>query len=285
MITRRTMLLAAAAFAAVSRTSFTAQADVLKDRKGHPIKVGLQLYSVRNDCAKDLVGTLNAVAKMGFTGVEFAGYYGHTSQEIKKLLDDAGLKCYGTHVDMNALTGDNLQKTLDYADGIGCKMVVVPWIPDNRRSTRAQIIETAHFFGDVAKKAAARGISIGWHNEDYEWKLVDGEPIWDIFWNNADKSVAMQFDTGNALSAGIQAAPYLLKHPKQIQTVHVKDFSTTNKNALLGEGDEHWSEVLPILKTTAPVKYFIVEQESYGAPPLVCVEKCLRNFEKLWNQY
>ncbi len=285
MINRRNVIMAAAALAAVTFTSLTAKADVLKDRKGHPIKVGLQLYSVRNDCAKDLVGTLKAVAKMGFTGVEFAGYYGHTPQELKKLLDDTGLKCYGTHVDMNALTGDNLQKTLDYADGIGCKMVVVPWIPDNRRSTRAQIIDTAHFFGDVAKKAAERGIAIGWHNEDYEWKMVDGEPIWDIFWNNADKSVAMQFDTGNALSAGIQAAPYLLKHPKQIQTVHVKDFSSTNKNALLGEGDEHWNEVIPILKTKAPVKYFIVEQESYGEPPLVCVEKCLRNFEKLWKQF
>ena len=77
----------------------------------------------------------------------------------------------------------------------------------------------------------------------------------------------------------------MLKHPKMIQTVHLKDFSSTNKTAMLGEGDEHWNEVIPILKNKAPVKYFIIEQESYGAPPLVCVEKCFQNFAKLWKQY
>ena len=283
MISRRNVI--AAAVAALSMCTALVHADVLKDKKGRVLKIGVQLYSVRDDCAKDLPGTLKALAKIGFTGVEFAGYYGHTPAELKKMLDDNGLKCYGTHVSMEDLTGDKLQKTLDFAQGIGCNMVVVPWIPENRRSTKAQIIETAHFFSDAAKSAAARGVTIGWHNEDYEWKLVEGETIWDTFWNNADKTVAMQFDTGNALSSGVQAAPYMLKHPKMIQTVHLKDFSSTNKTAMLGEGDEHWNEVIPILKNKAPVKYFIIEQESYGAPPLVCVEKCFQNFAKLWKQY
>jgi sugar phosphate isomerase/epimerase len=95
----------------------------------------------------------------------------------------------------------------------------------------------------------------------------------------------MEFDTGNALSAGEQAAPYLLKYPEKVYAVHVKDFSATNKNALLGEGDEHWAEVIPILKNKTAAKLFIIEQESYGEPPLVCVEKCLANFKKLWAEY
>ena len=66
--------------------------------------------------------------------------------------------------------------------------------------------------------------------------------------------------------------------------VVLKDHSTTNPKALLGEGDEHWNEVIPILKQKTTPRWFIIEQESYGEPPLVCVEKCLRNFERLWTE-
>jgi sugar phosphate isomerase/epimerase len=121
------------------------------------------------------------------------------------------------------------------------------------------------------------------HNENYEFKTIEGETIWQTFWANSGKTVAMQFDIGNALDAGEQAAPYLLKYPKRVVSVHMKDHSTTNRTALLGEGEEHWNEVIPILKHKVAPRWFIVEQESYGEPPLVCVEKCLRNFEKLWT--
>ena len=113
MISRRNVI--AAAVAALSMCTALVHADVLKDKKGRVLKIGVQLYSVRDDCAKDLPGTLKALAKIGFTGVEFAGYYGHTPAELKKMLDDNGLKCYGTHVSMEDLTGDKLQKTLDFA--------------------------------------------------------------------------------------------------------------------------------------------------------------------------
>ena len=85
------------------------------------------------------------------------------------------------------------------------------------------------------------------------------------------------------MAAGVQAAPFLSKYPDRVLSVHVKDHSTTNPNALLGEGDERWDEVMPLLKQKTATRWFIVEQESYGDPPLVCVERCLRNFERLWN--
>src|SRR5580704_6742893 len=75
-------------------------AQELKDRHGKPLDIGLQLYSVRTDCAKDLPGTLKAVAKMGYTGVEFAGYYNRSAEDLKKMMDEDGLNCYGTHVDL-----------------------------------------------------------------------------------------------------------------------------------------------------------------------------------------
>jgi sugar phosphate isomerase/epimerase len=266
-------------------------AQTLKGKNGKRLQVGLQLYSVRADCAKDLPGVLKTVSKMGYTGVEFAGYHGRTAAELRQMLHDNKLQCYGTHVDLNALQGDNLEKTMTFCQALGCKLVIVPWLPVERRNSKQTVVETAHLFNDVAQKMAARGLRLGWHNEDYEFKPIEGtasggsggETIWDAFTANTDNSVALQFDTGNALSAGVQAAPFLLKYPARFVSVHVKDHSATNPNALLGEGDEHWNEVIPILKNKTATQWFIIEQESYGEPPLVCVEKCLRNFEKLWN--
>jgi len=267
------------------QTPGRASAQELKDRHGNPLKIGLQLYSVRADCAKDLDGTLKAIAKIGYTGVEFAGYYGKSATELKKMLADDGLQCYGSHVDLNSLTGDNLDKTLTFAQELGCKSLIVPWLPEAKRNSALTTIATAIQFTEIAKKAAAKGITIGWHNEDYEFQKFDGETLWQVFWAHAGKQVVMEFDTGNAMSAGEQAAPYLKKYPERIFAVHVKDHSASNPNALLGEGDEHWNEVIPILKKKDSPKYFIIEQESYGEPPLVCVEKCLANFKKLWEKY
>jgi len=262
-------------------------AQTLKDRKGKPLQVGLQLYSVRADCAKDLPGVLKAVAQMGYTGVEFAGYHGRSAEELRKLLAENKLKCYGTHLDLNALLGDNFDKTVAFCKGLGCKFLVVPWLPEERRNSKQAVLATAQLFGEIARKLEPLGMTLAWHNENYEFKPVEGssqgETIWDIFWANADKHVAMQFDIGNAMDAGVQAAPYLSKYPDRVLSVHVKDHSTTNPNALLGEGDEHWNEVMPLLKNKIAARCFIIEQESYGEPPMVCVEKCLRNFEKLWN--
>jgi sugar phosphate isomerase/epimerase len=264
-------------------------AETLKDRHGKPLKVGLQLYSVRDDCAKDLPGVLKAVAQMGYTGVEFAGYHGRSAEELRKLLEANKLQCYGSHLSLDALQGDNFDKTVAFCRTLGCKFLVVPWLPEQRRNSKQTVLETAQLFGDIARKLQPYGMTLGWHNENYEFQQVagmePGETIWQTFWAQADKRVAMQFDIGNAMDAGVQAAPYLSKYPERVLSVHVKDHSSTNPNALLGEGDEHWNEVMPLLKDKIAARWFIIEQESYGEPPLVCVEKCLRNFEKLWNSH
>src|SRR5438034_4418531 len=78
---------------------------------GNKIPFALQLYSVRNECAKDLDGTVAAVAKMGYKAVEFAGYYGRNSKSLRKLLDDLGLKCCGTHIGLDTLLDDKLARS------------------------------------------------------------------------------------------------------------------------------------------------------------------------------
>jgi sugar phosphate isomerase/epimerase len=253
-------------------------------RSKKKLLIGLQLYSVRDDCAKDFPGMIKAVAKMGFTGVEFAGYYGKSAKELKQMLDENGLKCYGTHIGLDTLMGDDLLKTVEFNQILGNKMLIVPWIPEERRNTKAKIIETAKLFSDISAKLKPYGMYIGYHNHMEEFKPVDGEMPFDTFFSNTDKGVAIQFDTGNAMEAGAQAAPFIKRYPGRVLSVHVKDHSATNPKALLGEGDVHWNEVLPLILGSAGTRYFIIEQESYPTTPLDAVEKCLRNFEKMLAQ-
>src|SRR5436190_16076578 len=100
-----------------------------EDYGGKKIPWGLQLYSVRNECAKDLVGTVTAVAKMGYKGVEFAGYYGRDAKTLRKLLDDVGLKCCGTHTALDTLLGDTLAKTIEFNKTLGNTFLIVPSLP------------------------------------------------------------------------------------------------------------------------------------------------------------
>ena len=101
------------------------------------IPIGLQLYSVREDCKNDLPGVLKEVARMGYAGVEFAGYYGHSAADLRKMLDDLGLICCGTHTGIQTLLGEELPKTIEYNQTPGQQ------VPDRARpAQRAHRIES-----------------------------------------------------------------------------------------------------------------------------------------------
>ena len=76
------------------------------------IPIALQLYSIREDCARDLPGALKAVAGMGYEGVEFAGYHDRAAGELRQMCDDLGLKIVGTHIGLDTLLGDALEETV-----------------------------------------------------------------------------------------------------------------------------------------------------------------------------
>jgi sugar phosphate isomerase/epimerase len=110
---------------------------------------------------------------------------------------------------------------------------------------------------------------------------VEGETPWDIFFSNTAKDVIMQADTGNGLGAGADMVPYLRKYPGRAITVHIKEFSASNPNALIGEGDVNWKDVFAICESTGGTEWYIVEDEKENLPPLDCVKKSLENMHRL----
>lgn len=239
------------------------------------IPIGLQLYSVRHECQKDLVGTVTAVAKMGYKGVEFAGYYGRDAKTLRKLLDDLGLKCCGTHIGLETLLGDNLPRTVEFNRTLGNPYLIVPGLGAKYTSSREAWRKTADLFNEIADKLQPEGMRVGYHNHSAEFRPLEGELPWDIFFSRAKPTVIMQFDTGNAMHGGGEATVFLKKYPGRAATVHLKPFSRKKPNALIGDDELPWKDIFHLCETIGGTEWYIVEYESDAYPPLVSVEKTL----------
>jgi sugar phosphate isomerase/epimerase len=240
------------------------------------IPIALQLYSVRADCQRDLAGTLQAVARMGYDGVEFAGYYGRSAPELRALLDDLGLQVAGTHIGLDTLLGDNLPATVEFNRILGNRFLVVPGLDKERTATRAAWLETAHLFNEVAARLLPEGMLIGYHNHFTEFAPLEGELPWDTFFGNTRREVVMQLDTGNARHGGGDPIPYVERYPGRALSVHLKEWSQGYDRALIGEGDTPWQDLFRLCETVGNTEWYIVEQENYAVPPLECVQRCLQ---------
>jgi sugar phosphate isomerase/epimerase len=281
-ISRRTFLKTSAttaAFAGVHPAALLA-AD---SYGGNRIPFGLQLYSVRDECAKDLVGTVKAVAKMGYKGVEFAGYHGRDAKTLRQLLDDAGLKCCGTHLALDTLLGDKLTQTIEFNRILGNPFLIVASLPGQYTKTRQGWEEAADRMSEVADRLKPHGMRTGYHNHSIEFKPIDGALPWDIFFNRAKKEVVIQFDTGNGMAEGGDPMVFLKKHPGRVASVHVKPFSKAKPNALIGDDEQPWKEIFQLCETTAGVEWYIIEYEKDAYPPLVSVQKTLEVMKR-WGK-
>jgi sugar phosphate isomerase/epimerase len=245
------------------------------------IPIALQLYSVRDDCAKDLPGVLAAVARMGYEGVEFAGYHGRTAEELRPMLDDLGLKVAGTHIGIDTLLGDQLERSIEFHRALGNPFPIVPGLPEEYRNSRAAWRKTADVFNEIADKLAPHGMKTGYHNHAIEFTPLDGELPWDTFFGNTKPEVVMQLDTGNALHGGADPVPFVERYPGRATTVHLKELSKTNDKALIGEGDVRWDDIFRLCETIGGTEWYIVEQESYAYPPMECVERCLKILKEM----
>ncbi len=245
------------------------------------IPIGVQLYSVRDDCKKDLPGTLKAVAKMGYAAVEFAGYYDYKAADLRKMLDDNGLKCCGTHTGLETVQSDNLAATIEFNKTIGNKFLIVPWLPEERRKTVADWKKLAAEFDAISDKVAPAGMRVGYHNHNFEFTPIDGTTPWDLFFGGTKKAVVMQVDTGNCIEGGSNPLAVLKKYPGRAATIHIKAWSKAKPDAFVGEDEIPWKDVFAALDQGGATEWYIVEYEQEKQPPLPAIEHCLKNLRAM----
>lgn len=248
------------------------------------IPIALQLYSVREDSVRDFPAALKSVADIGYEGVEFAGYHGRRAAELRRMLDSAGLKAAGTHVSINALLGDELRRTIQFNQILGNALLIVSWLPEERRRSKAEWLKTAHLMNIIAQKLKPEGLRLAYHNHEFEFQPMDGELPWNLFFNATSPYVVMQLDTGNAMQAGISPDGILeiiKNYPNRAATVHLKEYSSKNEHALLGEGEMKWQEFLRLCETVGGTEWYVVEQETCAIPRMECARRNIENLRRM----
>ncbi len=187
--------------------------------------VGIQLYGVKNSMQKDFEGTLAAIKEMGYEYVEFAGYFGRTSDEIKALLDKLGLKCVSAHQALDFFDADP-QKGVDFLKNFGVKYVVVPWYAKEALAGTDKWEATVKNFTEKAELFAKNGMMLGYHNHDFEFKKFEGKYLHDyIFDAIPEDKIVPELDTCWVHYAGLDPADKIREFKGRVNIVHLKDFN------------------------------------------------------------
>jgi sugar phosphate isomerase/epimerase len=274
-ISRRTFLSLAGALP-FARRAFGALKDV---------PVGLELYSVRDELAKDLKGTVTAVAKMGYQIVEFySPYFDWTpdqAKDVRKLLDDLGIQCRSTHNGTPSFTADGLKKAIELNQIIGSKYIIMASAGrvsgvDGWKSVADQLTSTA-------AQLKPLGLFTGYHNHQAEWAPVDGKRPMDLIAAGTPKDVALQFDVGTCVEVGADPVAWIKANPGRIRSMHCKEWSkASGYGVAFGEGDAPWKQILDAAETTGGIEYYLIEQEQSGpGGQLAMAQRCLENWKKL----
>lgn len=193
------------------------------------ILVGIQLYTLRNEMQADFEGTLKLVHDLGYDGVEFAGLFGHSAEEVKALCAKYDLVPVAAHVPLADMMKDPDGIMATYA-AIGMPYIVMPYLPeDNRPATRdpKAIIADVRF---VCEKAKAHGLKMLYHNHDFEFEKVNGEYFLDLLYRSIPSDLLeTEIDTCWVNVAGEEPSEYLKKYTGRTPVVHLKDFYKKGK--------------------------------------------------------
>ncbi len=251
---------------------------------GKHVPVGLELYSVRGDLAKDLIDTVRSVAKMGYECVEFySPYYDWTTdyaKQVRKELDELGIRCSSTHNDSQALAPAGIQKAIELNQIIGSQYIVMASAGEVSGIDGWKRV--AAVLNQAADTTKAHGLQVGYHNHDAEWKPVEGQRPIEILAANTSKSVMLQLDVGTCLEAGNDPVAWINKNPGRIRSIHCKDWSPDKGyKVLFSEGVAPWKEIFAAAEASGGVEFYLIEQEGSRFPELETVRRCLEAYRKL----
>jgi len=270
-----------------SRRSFLAFSAILlwalQERAGKTIPIGLELYSVRDEFKKDPEATLRAVAQMGYQCVEFYAPYfewseGQTKQ-MRKLLDDLGMKCFSTHNSYSYLSAENISKARDMNLILGSKYVVMA--SSNPKPGLDGWKAVAESLNAAADQLEASGLKAGYHNHQPEFTVVEGQRPMEILAKNTKPSIMLQLDVGTCLEAGSDPVAWIHANPGRIRSLHLKDWSpdpAKGYSVLFGEGSADWKNIFAAAENSGGVEYYLLEQEGSRYSELETAQRCLKSF-------
>ncbi len=244
--------------------------------------VALQLYTVREACARDFKGTLKRLAEIGYKNVELAGLHGLAPEELKYTLDALGLRAVSAHESQDALTQD-LDGVLSRMKAMGVEYIVCPGAAATHETDPAAWDHLAEQFETVGRGCRDAGLVFAYHNHAHEFQMVDGRYGLDYLMEKTSPDlVRLEVDAGWVWFAGVDPAAYLRKYPGRAPLIHAKDHDREDKNLNrpVGDGAVDWNAVFAAAREIG-VQYAIVEEDKTILPELESVEKSLQNLKAM----
>lgn len=248
--------------------------------------IGLQLYSIKDAAKQDLLGVLEKTAKMGYQGVQFAGFFEQTAKDVKKKMDEVGLRAAGAHVSIELLQ-NALDEQLNYHDMIDNKLLICPSLPENMRTTADDYKRTAELFNHVGEKVSKEGFSFGYHNHAFEFEQFDGKTGFDILYENTDPNyVKMELDCFWAAYKGCSPIEIVKKYADRCVSLHIKDMKMDGDQPVsteIGNGTLDIGELIQAGKENK-VDWFVVEQEDFTGDPMDSAAQNATVLKEIINQ-
>lgn len=277
MITRRNFLRTLQLFSAGAILPLTAE-KLSAGTSPMKRKIGIQLWTFRDVVKNDLAGTLSAISKMGFSGIEPYGYDGKffdvEPAEFRKLCTDLNLEIFSTHT---GITAENAADYAQKATEAGLQHIILPSMMGRPHATIGdyhKVAEELNLIGEICRQ---HDIQFGYHNHDFEFQKIDDQVPYDILIQDTDNQlVSFQMDFYFVVKVGFDPVEYIRKYPGRFGTFHIKDVNRQGESCIVGNGLVDFKTILKFPGLTGN-ELLIYEQETYSeGTPEYCAEQSLR---------
>jgi sugar phosphate isomerase/epimerase len=226
-------------------------------------QISLQLYTVREETARDMPATLRRISEIGYPAVEFAGFGGLSAGELRNILDDLGLRASGAHVPFDSWETDP-EAILTDMHTLECAHAILPMAPPDQRGDEAAVAGLAGSLNSWGELCRQEGVTFSYHNHDFEFAPLGGTTMWDILVRETDPElVYFEVDLYWVRYGGTDPEPLLLELGDRIPLVHLKDMGSDEQRSDLpvGEGRMPWNRLLRAADA-ARVQWYVAEQDN-----------------------
>lgn len=240
-------------------------------------EISVQMYSLREELAVDFEGTMNKLAGFGFKYIEPAGFPGADINIAAKLYESLGMKAYSMH---GALPiGDSKESAIEEALMLGAKYIVSGKGP-NDFDTLDDVKKVADLFSEASANAAEHGLVIGYHNHDWEMKLIDGVPVYRILMENTPKNMIMELDTYWVKVGGLDPAAVINEMGERAALIHIKDGAIDPVRPMMAAGSGNM-EFKPIVESAKFAELLVIELDECATDMVDAVEESFKYLTKI----
>lgn len=229
------------------------------------MEVSLQLYSINEETKKDFRKSIEQVGKIGYKGVEFAGYGGLSAEEMAVLLKENNLYSIGSHCGLQVLE-ETLEEELDYSKAIGSEYIICPGA---NVDTREEVDHLVQVLNAAAEKASKLNIKVGYHNHAHEFVKIDGTYALDLIAEKTNDNVILELDVFWVAYAGIDPIEYIKKWGNKVELIHIKQIDENKANVDVADGV---IDMKKVKEASEYAKYFILEHEEFDKPVWDCIQ-------------